>query len=1186
MNCVETREKILEELKRELLGPGSENICKSIEEEVITDSPIQRYSVGILYPQKNTVDENKGNDFDKNNEPYEDEEEEEIIREKNQNENILEENGYIPKEELVNDLDQEISMANQYLPSSMGMTFFVKSNTNKIKLNIKYAKYRAAKVSDCHVKYDGEDFFTGTELERYLDKKDGYIYLKEKLTKSKVRELVSRECLNENKEALFVLYKLASQSPDDRNNTGAYVREPVFIEDLKSIEIKTEYERITSPQLEKDGLSISISTRNYIDDIKSVTIMLINTNIGKAKPTNTIFQPEISIHKDENEGLEFLDIFTASSSYSLNHKTDEEELSLDLLYRNKKTYATGHGVSTNQDIDENGCLKRLYTDFMPTYEVSKLDFNIEELSDVSEKLLSMKNLSDISDYNKSEQIELLRQFVEVYGKWIENLVVESESLNNAFKVVAKKHIDDCKYALNRMAEGINLIEKNDDVYDAFTLMNRALLMQRAHSSLGERLPDSNELKRFNYKKEKSAWRPFQLAYILMCISSVENPKSEYRDIVDLIWVPTGGGKTEAYLGLSAFTIFLRRIRNPKNGAGTTIIMRYTLRLLAAQQFIRASIMICACELIRRENEKKLGKEEITIGLWIGSAQTPNTIQGANTELKQLTRKTKYEGELNRQKSDHNKFQVLKCPWCGTKMEKEYKGKEEVGDWGYRYSKKDKCFELFCPEQDCEFELRLPIKIIDEDIYKNPPTLLFATVDKFAMMTWKGEVSNLFALNHGNKNLSPELIIQDELHLISGPLGTMVGLYETVIDAMCSEKGVKPKIIASTATIRRASEQVKGLYNRDVKQFPPPGLSADDSFFVKDVPITKERGRLYVGVMPSGKTQTTVEVRLMGGLLQRTSMLEGIDDEIKDKYWTLVTYFNSIRELGKCSTLLNDDIADNMNRLSKRLSGNKNLRFLYNQRELTSRLSATDINNTLKDLEEKTYIKTSDYYSYPVDALLATNMISVGVDVDRLNCMVIVGQPKLTSEYIQASSRVGRKYPGIVFTLYNSSKTRDRSHYEQFHKYHQSFYKFVEPTSVTPFSEPARERALHAIFISMARHILGLQGEEMATNFDMETTDIEKIKNIILSRAKNISNTEEYNIEDEITKELEKIVTWWDEKAKSLNGKEILQYSKESAEHKLIIPYDKENETNEKQTLQSMRNVDKQCKVEIITFEEI
>lgn len=1186
MDCIETRKKILDEIKRELLGPGSEDICKSIEEEIITDNPIQRYSVGILYPQKNTVDESKGNDFDKSEEDYLEEDDEECkTREKNDNKNILEDNGYIPKEELVNDLDQEISMANQYLPSSMGMTFFVKSNSNKLKLNLKYAKYRVAKVSDCHVRYEGEDFFIGTELESYLERKGEFIYLKQKLTKPKVREIVSRECLNENYEALFILYKLASQSPDDRNNSGAYVRQPVEITDLETINIDTEYEKITPSQLLEDNLSISISTRNYKEGIKSITLMLINNNSGKANATNTIFQPEISILQEENKDLEFIDIFTASNSYALDSKTDEEELSLDLLYRNKKTYATGHGVSTGQDIYEDSSLKRLYTTFVPTYEVAKLDFNIEELSDVSEKLLSMKNLSDISEYSKNEQVELLRQFVEVYGKWINNLEKESKSLNDIFKAVAKKHIDDCEYALNRIIEGINLIENDKEVYDAFTLMNRALLMQRAHSRVGERLPDSDQLKESDYTKEKSAWRPFQLAYILMCISSVENPESEYRDIVDLIWVPTGGGKTEAYLGLSAFTIFLRRIRNPKNGAGTTIIMRYTLRLLAAQQFIRASIMICACELIRRENEKKLGKEEITIGLWIGSAQTPNTIQDASMELKKLTRTTKYEGELNRQKSEHNKFQVLKCPWCGTKMEKEYKGKKEVGDWGYRHSKKDKCFEIFCPEQDCEFELRLPIKVVDEDIYKKPPTLLFATVDKFAMMTWKGEVSNLFALNDGNENLSPELIIQDELHLISGPLGTMVGLYETVIDAMCSEKGIKPKIIASTATIRRASEQVKGLYNREVKQFPPPGLSADDSFFVKDVPTTKEPGRLYVGVMPSGKTQTTVEVRLMGGLFQRINMIDGIEDEIRDKYWTLVTYFNSIRELGKCSTLLNDDIADNMNRLSKRLSGHKNLRFLYNQRELTSRLSATDINKTLKDLEEKKYIKKSDYYSYPVDALLATNMISVGVDVERLNCMVIIGQPKLTSEYIQASSRVGRRDPGIVFTLYNSSKTRDRSHYEQFYKYHQSFYKFVEPTSVTPFSEPARERALHAVFISMARHLLGLQEEEMATDFDIDTTNVDKIKSIIIDRAKSISNTDEYDVEDEIMQELNKIITWWDEKAKALNGTEMLQYYKEDSEHKLMIPYDKEIESNEKQTLQSMRNVDKQCKVEIITFEE-
>ncbi|WP_434797383.1 helicase-related protein [Terrisporobacter vanillatitrophus] len=1181
MNCVETREKILDEVKRELLGPGSEDICKNIEEEIITDNPIQRYSVGILYPQKNIVDEAKGDDFDK------DTLDEEVIEDDNKNTTI---NNTIDSEVIKayednedNDLDQEISMANQYLPSAMGMTFFVKDkdNINKLKLNISYATYKCTKISDCHVKYKGEDFFTETEIERYIERQGEYIYLREKLTKSQIRELVSRECLSENSKAKFVLYKLASQCHDSRSNSGGYIRQPIEIKDIEFLDIDKEYINVCPIQLENDNLSISISTRKYDNKLKSITVMFINNNDGQASISNTIFQPTIEILPIENKGLEFIDIFSASQSYSSANRKDKEELSLDLLYRNKKTYATGHGVSADQEIDETGKLKRLYTNFIPTYEVAKLDFNIEELSDVSQKLLSMKNLSDISNLSKNKQIELLNRFKEVYKDWIKKLESESEHLNDIFKSVSQKHIEECYCVAKRMEEGIELINNNKDVYDAFTLMNRALLMQRAHSKVGERLPDSGELKNINYNEEESSWRPFQLAYILMCISSVENPKSQYRDIVDLIWVPTGGGKTEAYLGLSAFTIFLRRLRNPVNGYGTTIIMRYTLRLLAAQQFIRASIMICACEVIRRENIDKLGKEEISIGLWIGSAQTPNTINDAQYELNGLKRTTRSEGELNRQKAEHNKFQVLKCPWCGTKMEKVYEKNKESGDWGYRHNKKDKCFEIFCPEQDCDFELKLPIKVVDEDIYKNPPTLLFATVDKFAMMTWKSEVSRLFALDKGNDNLSPELIIQDELHLISGPLGTMVGLYETVIDAMCSEKGIKPKIIASTATIRRAAEQVKGLYNRDVKQFPPPGLCADDSFFVKNTPVEKEPGRLYVGIMPSGKTQTTVEVRLMSGILQRINMIDNIDDKIKDRYWTLVAYFNSIRELGKCTTLVSDDIADNMSRVCRRISAKRNLRFLYKQKELTSRLSATEINNTLNDLDVE-YLKTNDTYTYPIDVLLATNMISVGVDVERLNCMVVVGQPKLTSEYIQASSRVGRHDPGIVFTLYNSSKTRDRSHYEQFYKYHQSFYKFVEPTSVTPFSEPARERGLHAIFISMVRHILGLQKEELASNFSLDI-NLDKIKNNILERAKSISNTDEYDIEEELLDELEKITIWWDEKVKSLQNDELLQYSKESAKNKLIIPFDKNIKTNEKQTLQSMRNVDKQCKVEIITL---
>ena len=1187
MDCIEARNKILDEVKRELLGPGSEDICRSIEEELITDNPIQRYSVGILYPQKNKVDENKGDAFDKDDENIDEGllDQGENISEIKSKDSKEKEKVYTLKDNEENELDQEISMANQYLPSAIGMTFFVKGNTNKLKLNISYATYRSAKISDCHVKYAGADFFTGNDIERYIEKKGGYIFLREKLTKSHVREIINRECLTENSEAKFILYKLASQCPDTKSGSGGYVREPMIIKDIEPISIDKEYINIIPAQLQDDNLSISISTRKYKDDIRSLTVMLINNNDGQARTSNTIFQPEIEILVNENKELEFIDIFTVNQSNLVGNKTDEEELSLDLLYRDKKTYSTGHGVSTDQHIDENGELEKIYTNFIPTYEVPKLDFKIEELSDLSDRLLSMKNLSDLSDLSKDNKIELLKKFVNVYRDWIKKLEEESENLSDIFKAVSQRHIEDCYYAARRMDEGVDLIDNKEEVYEAFGFMNRSLLMQRAHSGVGERLPNSNELKKIDYSKEKSSWRPFQLAYILMCISSIENPNSQYRDIVDLIWVPTGGGKTEAYLGLSAFTIFLRRIRNPRNGAGTAIIMRYTLRLLASQQFIRSSIMICACEMIRRENVKKLGKEEITIGLWIGSAQTPNTIQDAQYELKNLQRTTKSEWELDRQKSEHNKFQVLKCPWCGTKMEKVYQDKKEAGNWGYRHNKKDKCFEIFCPEQDCEFELRLPIKVVDEDIYKKPPTLLFATVDKFAMMTWKGEVSRIFALDEENNNLSPELIIQDELHLISGPLGTMVGLYETVVDEMCSEKGIKPKIIASTATIRRASEQVKGLYNREVKQFPPPGLSADDSLFVKNLPVEREAGRLYVGIMPSGKTQTTAEVRLMGALLQRTNMLDNIEDDIKDKYWTLATYFNSIRELGKCSTLLNDDISDNMTRLCKRLTYKPGLRFLYNQRELTSRLSATEINTTLNDLYIK-YSKKDEDFTYPIDVLLATNMISVGVDVDRLNSMVIIGQPKLTSEYIQASSRVGRRDPGIVFTLYNSSKTRDRSHYEQFYKYHQSFYKFVEPTSVTPFSEPARERALHAVFISMVRHILGLQNEDAAIEFNENDVRLDTIKNKIINRSKNISNTKEYDIENEIIEELDTIIDWWSSKVSSLQGRENLQYSKEDAEHKLMIAFGKDVQTNEKPTLQSMRNVDKQCKVEIISFEEV
>ena len=318
-----------------------------------------------------------------------------------------------------------------------------------------------------------------------------------------------------------------------------------------------------------------------------------------------------------------------------------------------------------------------------------------------------------------------------------------------------------------------------------------------------------------------------------------------------------------------------------------------------------------------------------------------------------------------------------------------------------------------------------------------------------------------------------MIIQDELHLISGPLGTIVGLYESAIDYLCSAKGVKPKIIASTATIRRADEQCSALYNRDYRQFPPPCLDAGDSFYAceNEDPAKK---RLYVGLMPAGKTKVMMEGRSLAALLQRPQMMSFVSDELRDKLWTITAYFNSLKELGKCLTVINEDVQQHLARVASSTGtmGTKR-RYVRRVDELTSRVDSFGLADQLKRLENTKYAPNLPWRDAPTDLLLATNMISVGIDVGRLNVMFMVGQPKCTSEYIQASSRVGRSDPGVVFVLYDAAKSRDRTHYEQFKAYHQSFYKFVEPTGATPFSRPALDRALHAVLVACLRGTSGM-----------------------------------------------------------------------------------------------------------------
>lgn len=946
------------------------------------------------------------------------------------------------------------------------------------------------------------------------------------------------------------------------------------------------------------------------------TVMLVNDDEEKSNGTRCLFQPTVKVESEAN-GFRFCE-YSALVDFDV---LDSEERSLELQYRNKRVYGTGLGTSVNWNIDTDGN-GEIYNDFFPEVEVPQMDFTIPKSFGIKEEALSMRHLSDLDKTEKSQKLSELRSVVDAYGRWIDTLVETQKDLPVHHQSAASINISGCLKAKDRMLTGLRILDEDSVAWAAFSLANRAMFMQRVHLKLQsetgniDRYPrDENLTKLLDFLDyteptgitgDKYAWRLFQIAFLLMSIESITNDSARDRDIVDLIWFPTGGGKTEAYLGLTAFTIFFRRLAHLPDSDGTTVIMRYTLRLLAAQQFTRASTLICACEYIRSDAVSRrpqygkypLGNTEITIGLWIGREHIPNTNADAKKHLKELT--DARTDTLQYAKEQHNKFQVLKCPWCGTKLVKDRDGTKMIGTFGYRM-RNNRHFELFCPQESCFFNQqgKLPIQIIDEELYASPPTLLFGTVDKFAMIPWKKEIGAFFAA--GTDNRAPDLVIQDELHLISGPLGTMVGLYEAAIDALCTRNGIRPKIVASTATIRRAKEQCSALYNREVSQFPHPGLDAEDSFFARESIIDYDHGvygRKYVGLMPSGKTKAMMEVRSIAALMQEINIMD-LSDDIKDKFWTLTVYFNSLKDLGKCSTLVDDDVKDFIKRTAFRLGSAKDARMIARADELTSRVNTTQLNETLDKLEKHCYSKENiENKRYPSNVLLATNMISVGIDVARLNVMLLVGQPKLTSEYIQASSRVGRSFPGVAFALYDGSKSRDRSHYEQFKPYHESFYKHVEPTGATPFSKPARDRALHAVMIAMVRVLEDeLSAEKGAAKFNRKdyAARIAELKKYITERASDISkrmNTEMVDDSSEIALEIDSVFEKWEQLAENFDeehfyyGEKFLIKEPDDGEGRLMKPFNTSRNDPAFDTMTSMRNVDSTVAGNVLIWEEV
>ncbi|MFC9096951.1 helicase-related protein [Streptomyces sp. NPDC057072] len=871
----------------------------------------------------------------------------------------------------------------------------------------------------------------------------------------------------------------------------------------------------------------------------TVTVTVINSlTVGKydLRDAHCFYQPVLEVSAAREGNAPFIERPAALGA------VDSEQALSRLLHRHAPTFATGHGCAAHWDWTAppigavgttRAAVASVRTEFVPSHEMLLTDSN----PTIDDGALTMYGLGTAPT---AQVVSALRSLLDTYEQWIGLQESEARKLDSTdHNPAAREQIAHCRQALQRMRRGVNLLEDQEhpEILRAFRLANLAMAEQRARTSW------IKEGRQGAPAIEAGKWRPFQIGFMLQCLEGIVDPHHEDRGIADLLWFPTGGGKTEAYLGLIAFTTFLRRLRDGRLGGGVTVLMRYTLRLLTLQQFERAAALICAMERLRAAEPDVLGTEEISIGMWVGRSATPNTLEAADQKLKDL------HASPGKQVQKENPVQLHACPWCGTRLDAR----------DYEVDLDRRRMRIRCPDHSCAYHRGLPVHLIDEAVYDARPTLIIATVDKFASMPWREATAALFNRDREDGTRPPELIVQDELHLISGPLGTLTGLYETAVDVLAE----RPKVIASTATIRRADDQGRHLFSRRVSQFPPGGLDARDSWFAVETPRDRKAARRYVGLLTSSTSQATLLVRTYAALLHYAAVIDA-KPEVRDAYWTLVGYFNSLRLLSAAELQVLDDVQDRLEYLAAREAWPEP-RSIDGLTELSSRASASDIPKRLKEVER--HLPMSDV----LDVLLATNMISVGVDVDRLGLMAVMGQPQTTAEYIQATSRVGRRHPGLVAVMLNSSRSRDRSHYERFLHFHSALYREVESTSVTPFSARSRDRGLHAVIVALARILLpAARGNASAGRIADFWDDLNStVRSAVLDRVKAVDTREH----QATARAFDEFVHWWRQEAEE-SPNLVYEAHRSSSIPALLSTFDDDPQGDFAwRTLWSLRDVD-------------
>ncbi|MEU2625899.1 DISARM system helicase DrmA [Kitasatospora sp. NPDC007106] len=1056
-------------------------------------------------------------------------------------------------------------------------------------------------------------------------------------------------------------YSLSDTLTDDGRTLRVWAHEPV--RKREDIDVVAEGDRrvaLEGDTTDGECIRLDVKVRRRAggqagDDLRVVEIALVNqlNDSSEHRDANWLFQTELDVTAFPDGGAAvFLPIDDPlAPGAGGNGPEDAEQRRLRLLYRDSLRHAVGRNVAVHARVRAGERrAHRLTTTWLPTYDVRATTApTVEEQGLLTGLELGMDELAELSvPTRRTALVAALAPLADGYNTWLQEQRARAQSLPDDLRVAAEAAVDQAEDVCHRIAFGIDCLATDDHALEAFRFANRAMALQRRNTAIGaaragrEDDPNSYRTARDEVHakgKTGASWRPFQLAFVLLNLASLTHPGHPHRGtgreaLVDLLFFPTGGGKTEAYLGLAAYTFALRRLQgvigsgaDARSGeAGVGVLMRYTLRLLTAQQFQRAAALVCAAEVLRREayeaGDHRWGITPFRIGLWVGTSVSPNWFSEAQEQI---------AGAKESASDKHARvIQVLSCPWCGSGL---------TAHQNMDYDEGRRRVLLFCPrgegEDRCPFSRKgapkegIPVLTVDEEIYRLAPAMLIATVDKLAQLPWNGYAGLLFGrvtewcsrhgyrhddldaeVGCGSRHIAkgslekvtsqpvtrlrpPDLIIQDELHLISGALGTTVGLFEAAVDQLCTwtvldelgrRREVGPKIVASTATTKRAADQVRGVFGRKIAVFPPQVLDVGDTFFSRQVELSrKDPGRRYLGVCAHGTRLKAAEIRVAEILLLGAQQLFDDYGAPADPYMTLVGYFNATRELAGMRRYLDDDITTRVRTNGSR-KGHETIADrivsksgMLTIQELTSRISSSDISATLKRLEtafdperdtslrrralfaeyaaarkdkRDPRVRLTPTVKQAVDVVLATSMLQVGVDVSRFGLMLVVGQPKNTAEYIQASSRVGRDAarPGLVVTLYNWSRPRDLAHFEDFEHYHATFYRQVEALSVTPFTRRALDRGTAPTYIAALRQAT----YDHSRNTDAQTVDLDgpvagEVERRLLERAETVGGprARQYLAE--------RITALKDAWAARRDGAAVLGYRKEKKKDTLVSP---------------------------------